>query len=574
MSSKIFLLKNLAFILLFSLILISCKENNEDPIDTHGDPPAITLSSETVSAYPGDEVSATVSITAPEGLKKLTVYNEATVLNEITFNFEKTVNYQFSYTIGSQITPGTIINIGLEAVDSLDRKSDKKIYQITVLEHAQKETIQVTSNISTNTTWTSDKFWRINGLIKVTNGTTLTIEPGTVIFGASDPKGSLLIEMGAKIIADGTSSAPIVFTSDKQPGARAAGDWGGVIICGKAPNNQGPSIGLEGDYGALHGGTIDNDNSGILRYVRIEYAGETMSSNKEKNSLTLASVGSGTIIENVQCSYSWDDAFEFFGGTVNAKNLVSYKSTDDDIDIDFGHKGNLQFVLIIRDAQIADENYSNGVEIDNDGAGTPLTPFSQTVMSNFTIIGGKYDANVNSDPLLQNAAAFRKNSMPTLYNSFLTGFPVGIFIDDTKPGVSLHALNEELQVRNVILAGVNGWGNNNWGGQTGSYNAPLRQIDLSVAQGFEVNTWFNAVLYNNRTLSKWQDAGIDQSIYTSNTPKVTPNTGSILLTAAKWDNTPKAQINFFEKVNFAGAVGTHDWTSGWCNWDPNVVVYQ
>lgn len=556
----------------FTILIAGCKDDSDDPqLEAY---PTIELSTAATSDSPGNIVSTTVSVTAPEGLKKLSIFKDGTLHEEITYNFEKTVTYNFAYTLESGLAAGAIINFSFEAVDSLGRKSDQKLFTVTILEVILKEIIQVTADISANTLWTSDKIWRLNNLVKVTDGATLTIEPGTIIIGASDTKGTLLVQRGGKIMAEGTSSQPIVFTSDKAPGSRAAGDWGGIVICGKAPNNQGNSIILEGDYGAVHGGTITADNSGILTYVRIEYAGQVINNNQEKNSLTLASVGSGTIIENIQCSFGLDDSFEFFGGTVNARNLISYKAKDDDFDMDYGHQGFIQFALAIRDADIADQFYSNGIEIDNDGAGTPLLPLTQTVFANVTVIGAKYTSENTVNPLLQNAAHLRRNSMPSIYNSFFTGFPVGIFMDDTKEGVSQNAMDEKLQVRNVILAGVENWGNNGWGGSTTNANAPLRQVNANVAPGFEVNTWYNTISYNNKVLTKWQDAGIDQSIYTSISPKVTPNAGSILLTAAKWDNTPKASGAFFEKVTFTGAFGTIDWTSGWSNWNPQTTLYQ
>lgn len=558
-------------LLLASVLLLNgCKE--DDPIDLTGASPSITLTNTAASGMPGNTVISTVTINAPNGLNTLIIYKDGSLFETVTFNNEKTASFEFTYNIESTQVAGTVINFSFEAIDSLNRKSDQEIFTVTVLELSEKEIVQVSGELSANTTWTSDKIWRLNGLVKVMDGATLNIEPGTLIIGAKDSKGTLLINRGGKIIADGTANAPIVFTSESEVGNRVPGDWGGIVICGRAPNNQGASVELEGDYGALYGGNVSNDNSGVLRYVRIEFAGNAIQANKETNSLTLASVGNATVIEHVQCSYGFDDSFEFFGGTVNAKYLVSYRTKDDDFDMDFGHNGFIQFAIAIRDANLGDASYSNGFEIDNDGAGTVSTPYTQTVFSNVSIIGPKYTADNVVLPHLQNAAQFRKNSMPCLYNSFLTGFPTGLFIDDTKPGVSQHALNEELQIRNVILAGVENWGNNNWGGSINNSNSPLKQVNANVASGFEVNTWYNTSTYNNQILNTWQDAGIDQSLYTTLNPKVTPNTGSILLTAARWDNTPKAG-SFFEKVEFAGAIGTVDWTLGWCQWDPSVVVY-
>jgi hypothetical protein len=575
MIKKNLLLAGLLITMLYSVILTGCKENKDDDDDDPiaGAVPSLVLTAAQASGTPGSSVNTSVTINAPEGIKKLTIFKNGTPLQDINYNYEKTATYSFTYPIESNLTAGTTINIAFEAVDSLDRKSDQKTFTITVDVTPAKEIIQVSGDITTTTTFTANKIWRINNIVKVTDGVTLTIEPGTIVFGASDTQGTLVVMRGGKLIADGTSNAPIVFTSDKAAGTRSAGDWGGIIICGKAPNNQGTSVNLEGMTGISYGGNVSADNSGTLRYVRIEFAGKVIQDNKEINSLTLASVGSGTIIENVQCSFGLDDSFEFFGGTVNAKRIVSYRTRDDDIDIDNGHVGFIQFALCLRDASTGDIFLSNGLEIDNDGGGTNSAPYTQPVLSNISVIGGKYTADNTVSAYLQNAAHIRRNSMPTLYNSLFTGFPAGIFIDDTKPGASQHALDGNLQIRNVILAGVENWGNNNWGGSTNNTNAHIKQAG-TVAPGFVATTWFSTVLFNNSKLDKWQETGIDQSLYTSNTPIVTPAPGSMILTAAKWDNALKASGSFFEKVAFAGAFGTENWSQDWCNWDPQNAVYQ
>ena len=220
----------------------------------------------------------------------------------------------------------------------------------------------ITSNITSNTTWTAGNVYLLQGQIYVKNNATLTIEPGTIIMGDKAVQGSgLFITKGAKLMAEGTVNAPIVFTSNQPAGSRAAGDWGGVILLGKAANNQANGIAnIEGlapttdtEFG---GGTTpdNNDNSGSLKYVRIEFPGYAYQQDKEINGLTLGSVGAATQIEYVQVSFSNDDAYEWFGGTVNARHLVSYRNLDDDFDTDYGYSGNVQFGLIVRDPNIAD----------------------------------------------------------------------------------------------------------------------------------------------------------------------------------------------------------------------------
>ncbi|HMX39402.1 MAG TPA: T9SS C-terminal target domain-containing protein, partial [Saprospiraceae bacterium] len=208
--------------------------------------------------------------------------------------------------------------------------------------------ITVSGDISTNTTWTSNNTYLLSGFVYVTNGAKLTIEPGTVIKGDKASKGALIITRGSQIIADGTRDQPIVFTSNEA--APSYGDWGGLILLGYAPTNQvynginglgliegglDPLKGLYGGGDQLTGAKPD-DNSGILRYVRVEYPGIAFQPNNEINGITLGAVGNKTIMDYVQVSYSGDDAFEWFGGTVNAKHLIAYRSLDDDFDTDNG----------------------------------------------------------------------------------------------------------------------------------------------------------------------------------------------------------------------------------------------
>ncbi|MBK8704253.1 MAG: PKD domain-containing protein [Saprospiraceae bacterium] len=202
--------------------------------------------------------------------------------------------------------------------------------------------IAVNGDITTNTTWTSNNIYRLTGAacIYVRNNSTLTIQPGTIIKG--DPS-ALVITRGSKIIADGTAEQPIVFTSAQPAGQRAAGDWGGLIILGNAPiNTPGGQSVVEGGCDptlAAYGGANAADNSGILRYVRVEFAGIAFQPNNELNSFTFGGVGSGTVIEHVQSSFGGDDALEWFGGTVNGKWMIAYKTVDDMFDTDFGYQG-------------------------------------------------------------------------------------------------------------------------------------------------------------------------------------------------------------------------------------------
>ena len=221
-------------------------------------------------------------------------------------------------------------------------------------------------HITSNQTWTSGNTYLLNGWVYIDAGVTLTIQPGTVIRGDAANKGALIIERGGKLIANGTASQPIVFTSNKAAGSRGYGDWGGIILCGYAQINQpGGTAIIEGGVGSVYGGGSNPnnaDNSGTLTYVRIEFAGIAFAANNEINGLTMGGVGNGTTIDYIQVSFCGDDAFAWFGGTVNAKHLIAFRSWDDDFDTDNGFTGKIQFAVSLRDPNVADVSGSNGFE--------------------------------------------------------------------------------------------------------------------------------------------------------------------------------------------------------------------
>ena len=295
-------------------------------------------------------------------------------------------------------------------------------------------TITASTDITTNTTWSGIVL--LKNKVYVKNGATLTIEPGTIIRGDKATQGSLIISRGAKIIADGTVNKPIVFTSNEAAGSRSEGDWGGLVILGKAVNNQPNGVasieGLTESEDTKFGGTDDKDNSGIIRYVRIEFAGIALQPNKEINGITFGSVGNKTVVDNVQVSFSGDDSFEWFGGAVDCKHLIAYRGLDDDFDTDFGYRGRVQFGLIIRDASLSDAiGDSNGFESDNDAAGSSAKPLTAPVFSNITSVGPKGDGTVvlPSGEKFEKAFRLRRNTATSVFNSIITGWEKGLSIE-------------------------------------------------------------------------------------------------------------------------------------------------
>jgi hypothetical protein len=292
----------------------------------------------------------------------------------------------------------------------------------------------VTGPITTNTTWTTGSKYKLSGFVNVNAGATLTIQPGVVIFGEQATKGSLIINRGALIDAQGTAASPIVFTSERAPGQRAGGDWGGVILAGRAALNiAGGEAVLEGGTNTTYGGGAapnDNDDSGTLRYVRIEWAGIAFTTNNEINGLTLGAVGRATTIDYVQVAFSGDDAFEPFGGTVNLRHVVATAPVDDMFDGDNGWRGYVQFALGVSNPDLADISGSNGIEHDNDANGTTNTPLTQPVFSNLTILGPRTQRPTGTiNPNFRRGAHLRRNAQTNLFNSVILGFTPGILID-------------------------------------------------------------------------------------------------------------------------------------------------
>ena len=302
-------------------------------------------------------------------------------------------------------------------------------------------------NINATTTLTSDKVWTLKGYVYVTDGAKLIIQPGTTIISDIAEKGALCIERGAQIIAEGTVTKPIVFTSGKPSGERTPGDWGGIVILGRAKTNRSSEPTIEGGIGRPYGGTNDQDNSGVLKYVRIEYAGIAALPNSEINGLTLGGVGSGTTIEYVQTIYANDDAFEFFGGTVSPKNLYAFATADDDYDFDFGYTGTVTNSVSKRDPQFVDNgDAGNGVECDNDGTGSSAQPFTHPKLIGMILVG---PFNVNALTNHNLGLRWRRATQFTITNSKILGYMKGGFSIESnetaqayKDGISKFENNE------------------------------------------------------------------------------------------------------------------------------------
>lgn len=418
------------------------------------------------------------------------------------------------------------------------------------------------SLITTNTTWDCDTIYFMKGKIYVTSGAELTIQPGTVVIGDTIAKGSLIITKGSKIHATGTATCPIIFTSSKSPGKRNRGDWGGVILLGKSSINQpGGIANIEGIApGALseYGGGLTpdvNDNSGELKYVRIEFAGVALSANNEINGLTMGGVGAGTLLDFIQVSYSNDDSFEWFGGTVNAKHLIAFRGLDDDFDTDNGFSGKVQFGIGLRDPLIADVSGSNGFESDNDASSSLNTPQTRAVFSNMTICAGADSATNN---LYRQGALIRRNSHMFLYNSIIMGYPTGVNIDGT---TTQNNVTADVMVEHNIF---------------GVQSAPKNVVTTSPSGTASIITLLGPAGAADNRFYTGNAAILLNNPYNLNSPKLRPTTGSPALSGSNFTETELTDP-FFTSTSYVGALAkssASDWATVWVNWKPNNVAYD
>jgi hypothetical protein len=520
----------------FLIVLASCKK---DPIKVTG----LTL----------DKTDASIQVGENLTLTKFIAPADAT-------------NQNIKWRSGSQaiatVTDGVVtgVSLGSTTITAVSQSDTTVKATCSILvTPSTGQVINVSGDITADTKWYAAAKYMLSGFVYVKNNATLTIEPGTIIKGVSGTKAALMIERGSKIMAVGTVAKPIVFTSDKAKGLRSYGDWGGLVLCGKAPTNKhdsGAGVGIaEGGIGSLYGGTDVADNSGTLQYVRIEFPGIglTATPNSEVNGLTLYAVGSGTTIDHVQVSYSGDDSYEWFGGNVQMKYLVAFRGWDDDWDTDNGFSGKVQFFVSLRDPATADQSTSNGFESDNDADGSTLTPNTTAMFVNGSVFGPKVNLSTTINSLFGHGMQIRRGSRLSIYNTVIAGWPYGLYVDGTLGDSPTQANNNVLQIENCVIAGM--------GSNYKSNATSLQNPDV----------WFTAAARNN-TVMATNDLLQVTSPFNLTSPNFLPAAGSPLLTGASFTNT-RLTDSFFTSVAYKGAFGATDWTTGWCNFDPQNTDY-
>lgn len=516
------------------ILLTSC---SEDPIIVTG----ITL----------DKTNVTVQVGATSTLTAFLTPADADNLNVIWRSSSEAVATVEDGVI-TGVALGTATITAISQSDTLIRTTSN-----VLVTPSTGQEINVSGDITADTKWYGNAKYMLSGFVYVKNNATLTIEPGTIIKGVSGTKAALIIERGSKIMAMGTATSPIVFTSDKAIGSRSYGDWGGLVLCGKAPTNKhdsGTGVGVaEGGIGSQYGGTDVNDNSGTLQYVRIEFPGIglTATANSEINGLTLYAVGAGTTIDHIQVSYSGDDSYEWFGGTVNLKYLVAFRGWDDDWDTDNGYVGKIQFFVSLRDPAIADQSQSNGFESDNDADGSTLLPVTNPLFVNGSVFGPLSTSSTTANALYRHSMQIRRGSRTSIYNSVFAGWPFGLNIDGAKGDSPAQAAANTLQLEKNIMSGM-----------TTNYvltSFPTTESwYLDPARGNEIKATNDLLMLTDP--------------FNLTAPNFMPMASSPLLTGASFTNT-RLTDTFFTVVPYRGAFGTTNWTSGWCNFDPQHTNY-
>jgi hypothetical protein len=293
-------------------------------------------------------------------------------------------------------------------------------------EKYSESTVTLGGVITRNTTLFKNKTYLLEGTVYVMNNAILTIEPGTVLRGDFQTCGALVITKGAKLMANGLESDPIIFTSNKDEFERRPGDWGGIILLGDAPINNlnGQSkldLNLDSEI-SLYGGVNTESNSGIMRYVRIEYAGRKLKNmSKEFNGLSLAGVGSKTVVDHIQISYSNDDSFECYGGNVNMSYLVSFRATDDDFDFTQGVQATISNSVAVRHPYSSDISGSRCLEIesyDTEENYDPKKNLTHVDAQNMVLV----NLEDNEQGLVKEAINIKENSYLDIKNSIVSGF--------------------------------------------------------------------------------------------------------------------------------------------------------
>jgi hypothetical protein len=425
------------------------------------------------------------------------------------------------------------------------------------------------SNITTDMSLDASKDYSLTGQVFVKNNASLTIPAGVTVFVTPNDdaasKGSLIVTQGSKLFVNGTADKPVVFTS--AAATKAPGDWGAIVVLGNARTNigSGNAEGLTVSNDTKYGGADDNDNSGSIKYLRVEYAGGINPAAEEEwsidkvSGLSLRSVGSGTTLDHVMVSNSRDDGFQFVGGTVNATHLIAYNNGDDDYDFDYGYTGKMQFLISYRSASTSTHALrANALEDYNDKWPTTNIPLTRPVISNMTIIGPQGTEATPSN--LNQAVYIRKGSRFVLENSIIAEYPKGGLMVCPKTRIPWVQNTGSLFKYNLVQSDS--------AHRTFSYDNGSDPAGFFGVNGDAVLKDFalNSVNQNELIISS-ADLNL-AGMYNSNGPNLAPLANSPALTGAVFTDADLS--TFFTVVPYRGAIGasSNNWaaSSNWAMW--------
>ena len=434
-------------------------------------------------------------------------------------------------TLLSRITCGLAVAAGLFIAQSTTVTTDQA--PPVNVPGINKPVVVVTREVTGNETWVNSNYYVLRGAVFVRDGATLNIQAGTTVIGETWSQGTLIVSRGGRINAVGTAEQPIVMTSDQPAGSRARGDWGGLIVNGRAVINTpaGTAAG-EGDTG-VYGGTDDNDNSGTLKYVRLEFAGIEFSPDNELNGIAFQGVGRGTVVDYVQIHMNRDDGLEYFGGTVDSKHIVLSNIADDSLDWTQGWRGRVQFAAVTQRSDDADW----GIEADNAGSNHNFLPRSNPQIYNMTICG---DPDRNEGGESVRAALFRVGTAVTFRNFLILGSKtLGMQMNDA--ATLQQVADGTTQIGAGVIAGPATPLHSSVAGFVSSGRFP----DVRVNPG---NIGLSATECSNHPAPNFQPSSLATLAGGQMAPIQPPNDG------------------FFEAVTYIGAVApapAANWMDGW-----------
>lgn len=520
-------------------LFTACDDDTVDPVDEEFAVPEIEAVNAQVQQMAGEVADIRLNVNADAGVKSIMVAGDAEGEVEFTAG-ENTQIVSHKFTVPEEAADGDTFDFTYTLTDKQEKTATATV---TVTATASpSNTIEVSSSTEGvgTTTWTSNNVYVLSGFVFVNEGQTLTIEEGTIIKGTSGTgaqASALIVAKGGKIMAEGTAENPIIFTALEDqimPGETkstlpltARGYWGGVILLGNAPITTATGLAnIEGipveETRGQYGGDDEADNSGIMRYVSIRHGGTEIGEGNEINGLTMGGVGNATTIEYIEVISNKDDGFEWFGGTVNTKYLVSAYCGDEGMDYDQGWKGTNQFWFVYQD-----EEGDKGGEHDGGSSDCETCePYSTPVIANATYRGG------GANTLL----VYQDNAGGTYLNSIFTNFGKGIQIEDLESGEDSYNrfVTGDLQIRNNIFFNVVGGDETKYILSTG-----FTGNDLSSEENFADNTTLD------------------------------PQFNSLFIPAADVSAVGSVEGDFFTTVDYAGAFDPAEatpWHAGWTEW--------